>query len=142
MPVSERLGRARPARILVVDDERHITKLIEFMLKREGYEVCVAHDGAHALSAVEEFAPDAVLLDLVMSGLSGIDVLRRLRADGRHGTTVIIVLTGRSSDEMPGELMEVRVDHYCVKPVAPSTLIKRLLDCGIRPLIEERSIAV
>src|ERR1700759_2785111 len=140
MSVSGLLSRARPARGLVVDDERHITKLNEYMLKREGYEVTVSHDGAQALSSVEACAPDAVLLDLVMSGLSGLDVLRRLRADDRYDATVIIVLTGRSFDEMPGELTEVRVDHYCVKPVAPSTLIKRLLDCGIHPLIEEQPI--
>src|SRR5437868_6308069 len=141
MPTDELTGWARPARILVVDDERHITRLIEFMLKREGYEIYVAHDGAHALVAAAEFMPDALLLDMVMPGLSGADVLRHLRADRRYDQLVVIVLTGHSFDEAPNGLAEAGASFYCVKPIAPSSLIRKLLDCGIHPLIEERQVA-
>lgn len=142
MQANESSGQGRAARILVVDDERHITRLIEFMLRREGYEVYVAHDGAHALLIAAEFAPDAILLDLVMPGLGGLEVLGCLRADDRHQATVIIVLSAHSFDEAPHELAQAGVNFYCVKPVAPSTLIKKLLDCGIGPVIGEPAVTV
>ena len=141
MPADGSSSRRRQARILVVDDERHITKLIEFMLTREGYEVYVAHDGTHALVAVAEFAPDAILLDLVMPGLSGFDVLHRLRADRRYDHVVVIVLTAHAFDETPNELAQAGASLYCVKPVAPSTLIRHLLDCGVCPVLEEQLAA-
>src|ERR1041385_6580894 len=118
MPTDELAGGARPARILVVDDERYITRLIEFMLKREGYEVYVAHDGAHALVAAAEFRPDALLLDLVMPGLSGVDVLRRLRAAPQSNHVVFMVLPGFFFDKPSNELPRAGPSLYCVKPVA------------------------
>jgi response regulator receiver domain-containing protein len=71
----------QPANVLVVDDERHIARFLEFVLKKAGYEVAVAHNGEQALAAVDGFEPDAVLLDLVLPGISGLEVLKRLRSD-------------------------------------------------------------
>src|SRR5512136_759988 len=84
----------RPARILVVDDERHIARFLVFVLTREGYEAQAVYDGEEALAAVETYDPDAVLLDLLLPKLSGQEVLARLRANPRHAGLKILMLTG------------------------------------------------
>lgn len=123
----------RPARILVVDDERHIARLLEYVLRKEGYEVQVAHDGEAALAAVEHTQPDAVLLDLVLPGISGLEVLKVLRSDKQRAGLTIAVLSARSFEDMPSELIEAGANFHCTKPVAPSTLLKKLVDVGVPP---------
>lgn len=123
----------RPARILVVDDERHIARLLEYVLRKEGYEVQVAHDGEAALAAVEHTQPDAVLLDLVLPGISGLEVLKALRSDKQRAGLTIAVLSARSFEDMPSELIEAGANFHCTKPVAPSTLLRKLVDVGVPP---------
>lgn len=123
----------RAARVLVVDDERHIARFLEFVLKKAGYEVAVAYDGEDALAQVERFAPDAVLLDLVMPKLSGLDVLQRLRANPLHKSLFIAILTARSFEERAGEIVQAGANLHCEKPVAPSSLLGQLAAGGITP---------
>ncbi|MBX3278696.1 MAG: response regulator [Acidobacteria bacterium] len=123
----------RPARILVVDDERHIARLLEYVLRKEGYEVQIAHDGEAALAAVEHTQPDAVLLDLVLPGISGLEVLKALRSDKQRAGLTIAVLSARSFEDMPSELIEAGANFHCTKPVAPSTLLRKLVDVGVPP---------
>ena len=120
--------------VLVVEDERHIASFLEFVLKRAGYEVAVVYDGEQALAAVEAFAPDAMLLDLMLPGLTGLEVLKRLRADPRYASLVIMVLSGRSFGDVPAEVMEAGANEYCTKPIGPSTLLKKLADLGVPPV--------
>jgi DNA-binding response OmpR family regulator len=120
--------------VLVVEDERHIASFLEFVLKRAGYEVAVVYDGEQALAAVEVFAPDAMLLDLMLPGLTGLEVLKRLRADPRYASLVIMVLSGRSFGDVPAEVMKAGADEYCTKPIGPSTLLKKLADLGVPPV--------
>jgi len=120
--------------ILVVEDERHIASFLEFVLKRAGYEVAVVYDGEQALAAVEAFKPDAMLLDFMLPGLTGLEVLKRLRADPRYASLVIMVLSGRSFGDVPGEVMEAGADQYCTKPIGPSTLLEKLADLGVPPV--------
>ncbi len=130
-------GQMRPARVLVVDDERHIARVLEFVLKKAEYEVAVAYDGEQALSEVKRFAPDALLLDLVMPKLSGLEVLKRLRADQQYARLVIVVLTARSFEKLSGEIMAAGANLHCEKPVAPSTLLRELARFGVAPLVED-----
>ncbi|MFN0085236.1 MAG: response regulator [Blastocatellia bacterium] len=125
----------RAARVLVVDDERHIARFLEFVLKKAGYEVAVAHDGEQAMAKIEQFAPDAVLLDLVMPKLSGLDVLQQLRADPRHAGLFIAILSARSFEERAGEVLEAGANLHCEKPVAPSSLLNEMAGFGIAPRI-------
>ncbi len=127
-PVQDRLPR-----ILVVEDERHIARYLEFVLKKEGYEVILAHDGEQALERLRECRPAAMLLDLVLPGLSGLDVLRTIRSNDEYDSLVIIVLSARSSPEDNTTLAACRVQAQCPKPVAPSTLLKKLREFGIQP---------
>jgi CheY-like chemotaxis protein len=129
---SERINRDMTS-VLVVEDERHIASFLEFVLKRAGYEVAVVYNGEQALEAVEALAPDVMLLDLILPGLTGLEVLKHLRADPRYASLVIMVLSGRSFGDVPAEVLEAGANEHCTKPIGPSTLLKKLADLGVPP---------
>jgi DNA-binding response OmpR family regulator len=118
---------------LVVEDERHIARYLQFVLAKEGFEVATAHDGEEALRRIGEYSPHAVLLDLVLPGMSGTDLLAAIRADYRFDHVVIIVLSARTSTDDTAFLARANVQAQCPKPVAPSTLLKKLAEFGVRP---------
>jgi two-component system, OmpR family, response regulator ResD len=109
--------------ILVVDDEPTIVEVVELYLRREGFEVASAADGSAALAAVERRRPDLVVLDLMLPGMSGLEVAQRLRAGGR---LPIIMLTarGEETDRVVG--LELGADDYVVKPFSPRELVARV----------------
>ncbi len=100
---------------------------------KEGYEVFTARDGEEALESIARCNPSALLLDLVLPGMSGMDVLQSIRSDRRYDSLVVIVLSARSSAEDSAALSASNVQALCPKPVAPSTLLKKLTEFGIRP---------
>nr|WP_308211474.1 response regulator transcription factor [Actinomadura rupiterrae] len=110
--------------VLVVDDEPAVREGVVDLLELEGYRVESAADGAEALRAVELVQPDAVVLDVLMPGMDGLEVCRRLRAAGDR--TPILVLTARDSvtDRVDG--LDVGADDYLVKPFAPEELRARV----------------
>lgn len=110
-------------RILVVDDERVVTEVVERYLKLEGYDVAIAGDGAEALKAAQEFKPDLVVLDLMLPILDGLEVCRILRKDT---DLPIIMLTARGdeTDRIVG--LEMGADDYMVKPFSPRELVARV----------------
>ena len=81
--------------ILVVDDEQSISEVVSLYLTRSGYEVKVVHDGKAALQALTQYKPDLVVLDLMLPGIDGWEITRRLRAEGN---TPIIMLTARKEE--------------------------------------------
>jgi two-component system, OmpR family, response regulator MprA len=109
------------AHILVVDDDPHITELLRRIFVFEGYSVAIAQAGNEALSRVLEHPPDLVVLDLMLPGLDGLEVARRLRAAG--DMVPILMLTAR--DGVPNRVagFEAGADHYLVKPFAPEELL-------------------
>jgi two-component system response regulator MprA len=111
-------------RVLVVDDDLSLRRMLERTLKAEGYEVTVAADGGGALAAVERSAPDVIVLDVAMPGVDGLAVCRRLRSRGL--ATPILMLTARDAvaDRVSG--LEAGADDYLVKPFAIAELIARL----------------
>ncbi len=126
----------RKTKVLVVDDERHIARFLECILKREGYEASVAHDGNQALAAVESFQPDAMVLDLYLPGMSGLDVLKKVRANPRHARKTILVLTAKSSGEELDEVRQAGASSLCTKPITPSELFELLEKFGAAPKTE------
>ncbi len=136
-PTQENGSGTRAARVLVVEDERHIARFLEFILKKEGYEVTIAYDGEQALKVVDQCAPDAILLDMVLPGISGLDVLKRLRADRRHADRVIVVLSASLFGDLPAEVMEAGANTHCTKPIAPSDLLRKLAEFGVPPVIHQ-----
>jgi DNA-binding response OmpR family regulator len=122
---------SRPARVLVVEDERQTARLLEFILTKAGYQVACAADGPRALTAAAAFSPDAVLLDLQLPGLSGLEVLRRLRAEPANAGLVVLVLTASTFEVPPAAVLEAGADSHCTKPIAPSTLLRKLQELSI-----------
>ena len=111
--------------ILLVDDEPLITDSLTYSLKREGFEVRAVGDGQTALQAIQEFQPDLVVLDLMLPGMSGLEVCRRLRA---QSSIPVIMLTARS-EEMDRVLgLEVGADDYLPKPFSFRELLARIRD--------------
>jgi two-component system phosphate regulon response regulator PhoB len=113
-------------KILVVEDEEDIQNLVLFNLTREGYRAVGADSGEKALEAARSEAPDLVILDLMLPGIDGLEVCRRLRAEARTADLPIIMLTakGEEADIVAG--LEVGADDYVTKPFSPRVLIARV----------------
>jgi two-component system response regulator MprA len=111
-------------RILVVDDEQAVREALDRALRLEGYEVDLAGDGSEALALIAKRPPDAVVLDLMMPQINGLEVCRRLRAGGDR--TPVLILTARDgvSDRVTG--LDAGADDYVVKPFALEELLARL----------------
>ncbi len=110
--------------ILLVDDEPHITDIVGAYLEREGHEVVTAADGVTAFRLARESRPDLLVLDVMLPGRSGFDVLRDLRAEGLD--SAVIMLTARDDlvDRVAG--LEMGADDYVTKPFEPRELVARI----------------
>jgi DNA-binding response OmpR family regulator len=110
--------------ILVVDDEPHIVQLTRMYLTREGYRVHSVGDGEAALSAVASLHPDALVLDIMLPKLDGLEVVRRLRSE--DNPIPIIMLTARDDDYDKILGLELGADDYLTKPFNPRELVARV----------------
>ena len=111
------------SRILVMDDERVVTEVVERYLRQEDFEVCVAADGHQALESARKWHPDLVVLDLMLPGMDGLEVCRNIR---KESSMPIIMLTakGDETDRIVG--LELGADDYVVKPFSPRELVARI----------------
>jgi DNA-binding response OmpR family regulator len=109
--------------ILVVDDEPSIGEVVSIYLRRAGYRVVVARDGQAALEAMDKQPPDLVVLDLMLPKVDGLEITRRLRAEG---DTPIIMLTARREERDRILGLEMGADDYVVKPFSPQELVSRV----------------
>ena len=113
-------------RILVVDDVVDSAKLLTCILKRHGYEVLVAHGGRQALELASTESPDAILLDIMMPGMDGIEVCRRLKADDRLRKIPVILVTAKDLDDDVVTGLEAGADDYVAKPFNRQVLLARV----------------
>ncbi len=113
-------------RILIVEDERGLTDVLEYNLKREGYDTVVAHDGQEGLRKAQTLLPDLILLDIMLPGLSGFDVCRELRAGERTREIPIIIISAKSeeTDQVVG--FSLGADDYVTKPFHVKVLLQRI----------------
>ncbi|OPY10568.1 MAG: Alkaline phosphatase synthesis transcriptional regulatory protein SphR [Syntrophaceae bacterium PtaB.Bin038] len=113
-------------RILIVDDEKDIADLVAYNLEKEGYEVLKAFDGEKALALVRTKKPALVVLDLMLPGIQGLEVCKRLRRDAETSAIPIIMLTakGEEFDKVIG--LEVGADDYVTKPFGVKELVARI----------------
>jgi two-component system alkaline phosphatase synthesis response regulator PhoP len=111
------------AKILLVDDERSILDLVTAYLKPEGYQVYTATDGPSALKAARAFKPDLIVLDIMLPGMDGVEVLSQLR---RESGVYVILLTAKAeeTDKIVG--LSVGADDYLTKPFSPRELVARI----------------
>lgn len=109
-------------KILVVDDERDISRLIKARVESAGYSVITAFDGAEALKAVKEQKPDLVLLDVMLPKIDGYQVCRLIKFDEKYRSIPVIMLTARAGDSDKEKAMEAGADGYLTKPFQPEEL--------------------
>jgi two-component system OmpR family response regulator len=111
-------------RVLVVDDEANIAELVATALRYEGFEVRTAADGASALAAVRDLAPDLVVLDVMLPDADGFDLQARIRADGQH--VPVLFLTARDAVEDRVRGLTLGADDYMTKPFSLEELVARV----------------
>jgi DNA-binding response OmpR family regulator len=113
-------------RVLIVDDEPNIVTALEFLLQQSGYEVAVAPNGDEALAKLASFAPDLVLLDVMMPRVSGYEVCRRIRErpDWKHMKVVMLSAKGREVEVSKG--VSLGADLYVTKPFSNTELVARI----------------
>ena len=112
-----------PKKILAVDDEKHIVRLIQVNLERQGYEVLPAYDGKEALQKVGEERPDLIVLDVMMPYMDGFEVLQNLRRDPTTRDIPVIMLTAKAQDADVFRGWQSGVDCYLTKPFNPMELV-------------------
>ncbi len=113
-------------RVLVVDDEADITALVAYHLAKDGYRVSTASSGRDALRAAREERPDLIVLDLMLPGLSGYDVLAELRGHEETKDVGVIVLTARKDEPDRIKGLSLGADDYLPKPFSPQELVLRV----------------
>lgn len=120
-----------PKKILAVDDEKHIVRLIQVNLERAGYQVVTAFDGVEALKKVQEENPDLVVLDVMMPQMDGFETLKNLKANPQTRNIPVIMLTAKAQDADVFRGWQSGVDCYLTKPFNPLellTFVKRIFE--------------
>ncbi len=112
-----------PRKILAVDDEKNIVRLVQVNLERQGFQVVTASDGKEALKKVEEERPDLVVLDVMMPYMDGFEVLQNLRRNHSTRNIPVILLTAKTQDEDIFKGWRSGVDCYLTKPFNPMELV-------------------
>ncbi len=126
-------GPNRPVRVVVVDDEAPLVQLVTGYLEREGYQVHPAYDGTEALEVIGRVDPDVIVLDLMLPGVDGLEVARRVRASS---DAYILMLTAKVEeiDRIVG--LQVGADDYLTKPFSPRELVARVQAMLRRPRVD------
>jgi phosphoserine phosphatase RsbU/P len=116
-------------RILVVEDDNSLSVLLRLIMKvqQDDWEVSSAETGVEALTQVEKFKPDLVLLDIMMPEMDGLEVARRLKGDERYPNQKIVILSALSDPETKGKALDAGVVEYWTKPISPDDLREGML---------------
>ena len=130
---TEPLMQLTEEKILLIEDDADISELLQYNFEREGYKVVVAGDGELGLSQALQLGPDLIVLDLMLPGLDGLSVCRKLRAHPQTQEIPIVILTakGEESDVVIG--LEMGADDYVTKPFSPKELLARIRAVLRRP---------
>lgn len=113
-------------KIVLAEDEPQIARLVEFKLKKEGYEVTWKENGEEALKAIKAEKPDLVILDVMMPVMDGYEVLRRLKEDENLKSIPVIMLTARAQERDVVKGIDLGAEDYITKPFHPAELLARV----------------
>jgi len=113
-------------KIILAEDEPQIARLIEFKLKKEGYEVVWKENGEEALAAIKTEKPDLILLDVMMPVMNGYEVLRRVKEDENLKNIPVVMLTARAQEKDVVKGIDLGADDYIIKPFHPAELLARV----------------
>ncbi len=126
--------------MLVVDDYLDTARVCAKMLRSAGFEVAIAADGFEALKISSEFEPSVVLLDIGLPDIDGFEVARRLRADAKFESVILVAFSAYGSEESRSRAKESGFDHFVVKPVSFAELLSVLVEgrrAGMPPTEQE-----
>jgi DNA-binding response OmpR family regulator len=113
-------------KVLIADDESGIRKLVHMTLDSGAYQIIEASDGVEALRIAREQQPDIVLLDVMMPGMSGLDVCRQIKSDPSTSHQTVVMLTALSQDYDVAAGLAAGADDYLTKPFSPLRLMRRI----------------
>ncbi|MCZ4305182.1 response regulator [Zoogloeaceae bacterium G21618-S1] len=113
-------------KILIADDEPNIVISLEFLMKREGFDVSIAGDGEEAIAKIRSDSPDLVLLDVMMPKKSGFDVCQEVKGDPALSATRILMLTAKGRDSEMAKGLALGADAYMTKPFSTKELVDRV----------------
>jgi len=113
-------------KILIVEDEQGVVDLLRARLEPEGFQVIAAYDGPEGLRAVTEARPDLVILDLILPGLDGVELCRRIRRQPETARLPILVLSGKTEEVDKVVMLELGADDYVTKPFRPKEVVARV----------------
>ena len=119
-------------KVLIADDEQNIVISLEFLMKREGFEVLVANDGDEAIQRIRAERPDLVLLDVMMPKKSGFEVCQEVKADPALAAVRILMLTAKGRDTEVAKGLALGADAYMTKPFSTRELVDK-----VRSLLEQ-----
>jgi DNA-binding response OmpR family regulator len=113
-------------KILIAEDEAHVAKIIQFKLEKNGYEVIHKSNGKEVLASIISDKPDLILLDVMMPGMNGFDVLKEMQKypDIKDIPTIMVTALGQEADTVKG--FDLGVEDYIVKPFRPAELLSRV----------------
>jgi two-component system alkaline phosphatase synthesis response regulator PhoP len=111
-------------KIMVIDDEPYIARVIKFKLEQEGYTVYSANDGISGLEKIRQEKPDLVLLDVMMPGLSGYEVCQKIKADTALSQIPVVILTAKGQERDREQGLSVGASDYITKPFSPNRLLE------------------
>ncbi|AUM00341.1 MAG TPA: response regulator [Pseudothauera hydrothermalis] len=120
-------------KILIVDDEQNIVISLEFLMKREGYDVSIANDGEEAVTRIRSEQPDLVLLDVMMPKKSGFEVCQEIKSDPALKMVRILMLTAKGRDTEVAKGLAMGADAYMTKPFSTKELVEK-----VRAMLAER----
>ena len=116
-------------KVLIVDDEPNIVISLEFLMDQAGYEVAVARSGEEALAQIRAFHPDVVLLDVMLPGINGFDILQRVRQNATWQQIAIIMLTAKGRDVEVAKGLALGANAYVTKPFSTRDLLAEVRRC-------------
>ncbi len=128
--------QAKQYHILIADDEPSVLSVLRLFFGRSGFQVTTAHDGLEAIEMAQQELPDAIILDIQMPRMSGIDVARQLRKDSRFISIPIVAITAHMRDFLPEDVMFAGFDKLITKPFELASMLKL-----IQHLIDEQTKA-
>ena len=116
----------RKKRVLIIDDQPFMLKLIQFNLKKHGYDTVTEVNGLKALTSIEEISPDLIILDIRMPNITGTDLCRKFRENKQTANIPIIMLTGQLPEDSENESLESGATDFMTKPFSPTELAAKV----------------
>lgn len=123
---SQTEGQEMARRILIADDEPNIVISLEYLMKREGFEVSIAEDGDQAVAMIRADPPDLVILDVMMPRLNGFEVCQEIRSDPKLQSVRILMLTAKGRETEVTKGLALGADAYVTKPFSTKELVERV----------------